>query len=77
MNKGWKQLKKNTERIHSSRDVLYEIEQTIAELEIYLKTNPEDEIAMIQYQQFLDKRKGFRLLWAEAYEQLSLREMQA
>lgn len=76
MNEGWNQLQKSAERSHSSRDVLYELEQTITELEIYLKTNPEDEIAMVQYQQFLDKRKGFTLLWAEAYAQLSLSEMQ-
>jgi hypothetical protein len=37
---------------------LEEIEQTLAELEQYLETNPEDEIAMIQFAQYVRKREA-------------------
>lgn len=84
MNKPWKQLRVNPEKsggsrdvLVGSRDVLFEIEQTIAELEIYLEENPDDEIARIQYQQFLNKRTDFTPLMPEAYDRQYHSEMQA
>ena len=77
MNKPWEQLRVNPEKSGGSRDVLFEIEQTIAELEIYLEENPDDEIARIQYQQFLNKRTDFTPLIPEANDRQYHSEMQA
>ncbi len=77
MNKPWEQLRVNPEKSGGSRDVLFEIEQTIAELEIYLEENPDDEIARIQYQQFLNKRAIFIPPMPEAYDRHYHPEMQA
>lgn len=77
MNKPWEQLRVNPEKSDGSRDVLIEIEQTIAELEIYLEANPDDEIAQIQYQQFLNKRTDSTPLMPVAYDSQHHSEMQA
>jgi hypothetical protein len=77
LNEARKPLRLSMEKSHSSRDSLYEIEQTIAELEIYLETNSDDEIALVQYQQFLNKREDFTFFLTEAYEKSSQSVMQA
>jgi hypothetical protein len=77
LNEAWKQMQMNEEKSYSSRDVLYEIEQTIEELEIYLEANPDDEIAQLQYQQFLNKREDFTLFLSEAGNGIYHSEMQA
>ena len=41
---------------YNGREKLKEIEDTLAELEIYLLRNPEDEMARLQYKQFEQKR---------------------
>ncbi|HTG71011.1 MAG TPA: hypothetical protein VL921_17260 [Candidatus Udaeobacter sp.] len=77
MNKPWEQLRVNPEKSGGGRDILFEIEQTIAELEVYLEAYPDDEIARIQYQQFLNKRANFTPLMPEAYDSQYHSEMQA
>lgn len=77
LNEAWKAIKRSADKNNGSRDVLYEINQTIAELEIYLEANPDDDIAQGQYEQFLTKRDDFTLLFTEAFNKLSQTEMQA
>lgn len=77
MDNAWKKLQMQAEKSNSSRNVLCEIEQTIEELEIYLEANPDDEIAQVQYQQFLSKREDFNLLMTEAYDSPYDSEIQA
>ncbi|WP_138752720.1 hypothetical protein [Paenibacillus sinopodophylli] len=64
----WKQLSSNNAKSHGNGELWYEIEQTIEELETYLEANSEDEIAWVQYKQFLNKRENMNRLLAEAYE---------
>ncbi|MBW7459173.1 hypothetical protein ACFOLF_03830 [Paenibacillus sepulcri] len=40
------------------KDALQEVEDTLAELEIYLDRYPEDDIARMQYEQFTQKREA-------------------
>lgn len=77
MNDAWKPMWMNTEKSYSSRDILHEIEQTIAELETYLETNHDDEIALVQYQQFLNKREDLTHLLEEACDKLDHSELHA
>lgn len=77
LDNAWKKLQMQAEKSNSSRNVLCEIEQTIEELEIYLEANPDDEIAQVQYQQFLSKREDFNLLMTEAYDSPYDSEIQA
>lgn len=77
MNEAWKTMRISAKKNHSSRDVMYEINQTIAELEIYLETNLDDEIALAQHQQFLAKRHHLTLLLTEAFDNSSQTELQA
>ncbi|MGO4543555.1 hypothetical protein AB4Z29_01970 [Paenibacillus sp. 2TAB23] len=73
----WNQLSRRGEANVINGEVYYEIEQTIEELETYLEANPEDEIAWVQYKQFLNKRANYNLLLAEAYGEFTHLMMQA
>ncbi|OMF38738.1 hypothetical protein BK133_00580 [Paenibacillus sp. FSL H8-0548] len=77
MNEAWKTMWISAKKSQSSREVLYETNQTIAELETYLETNPDDEIALVQLQQFLTKRHHLTLLLTEAFDNCSQTELQA
>jgi len=77
LNEVRKPLQLSTLMSHSHRDILLEIEETIAELETYLETNPDDEIALVQYEQFLNKREDFTYFLAEPYGKASQSVMQA
>lgn len=77
MNDSLKHLRKLAEVRHAGKDALRDIEQTLAELEQYLESNPEDEIALIQYGQYRAKRAGLTAPPAEPQDLLHESEMQA
>lgn len=77
MNDAMKHLRKLFEDSYAGKDVLQNIEQTIAELEIYLEANPDDEIAQVQYRQYLGKRKDSLQVLTNYYDKDSDSEMHA
>lgn len=77
MNDAMIDLRKPVENSYVSKDVLHIIEQTITELEVYLESNPDDEIAQVQYRQFLGKREGFMQVLTENYDEVSDSKMRA
>ncbi|MCQ6562079.1 hypothetical protein [Paenibacillus mendelii] len=46
------------EGVYHRFDLLQEIDDTLAEMEIYLKRYPEDEMAKLQYEQYFKKREA-------------------
>ncbi len=62
---------------HVRNSELKEIEQTLAELEQYLETNPEDEIALIQHAQYARKREAAALRQTGGEEGTADIELQA
>ncbi|MGM0880257.1 MAG: hypothetical protein ACQEXQ_04350 [Bacillota bacterium] len=77
MNDAMKHLRKLFEDSYADKEVFQNIEQTIAELEIYLAANPDDEIAQVQYRQYLSKRKDFLQVLMTDYDEDSDSEMHA
>lgn len=77
MNDAMKHLRQLFEESYARKDVLQNIEQTIAELEIYLDANPDDEIAQVQYRQYLGKRKDFLQVLMNYYDEDSDSEIHA
>ncbi|MCA0757439.1 hypothetical protein KP806_20475 [Paenibacillus sp. N4] len=77
MNDSLKHLRKLADARHAGKDALREVEQTLVELEQYLESNPDDEIALIQYGQYRAKRAGLTAHPAEPQDQLPDSEMQA
>lgn len=77
MNDAMKHLRQLFEASYARKDDLQNIEQTIAELEIYLKANADDEIAQVQYRQFLGKRKDFLQVLTNDYDEDSDSKMHA
>ncbi|NIK76279.1 hypothetical protein FHS15_001386 [Paenibacillus castaneae] len=76
MNNARKSLRTKDD-IRYTAHVLQEIEETIAELEVYLEANPEDEIAVAQYRQFRNKRKNIVFMMEDYSYKLSNSEIQA
>lgn len=66
----WKPTRTIVEIRYAGKDILREIELTIAELEIYLEANPEDEIAQAQYGQFVSKRENMTAMMADCRSKL-------
>jgi hypothetical protein len=72
-----KALRKHARKGFAGKDILHNIEQTLAELEIYLEDNPDDEIAQVQYRQYLGKREDFLQLSTDRFEEASSQEKHA
>ncbi|CAM4424167.1 hypothetical protein L1N85_26470 [Paenibacillus alkaliterrae] len=77
MNDLLKHLRKLAETRYAGTDALRRIEQTLLELEVYLESNPEDEIALVQYRQFAAQRAGFLAKLSDSPDDLSDSEIQA
>lgn len=77
MKDAMKHLRQLFEASYARKDDLQIIEQTITELETYLEANPDDEIAQVQYRQYLGKRKDFLLVLTYDYDEDSDSEMHA
>ncbi|UVI27466.1 hypothetical protein [Paenibacillus spongiae] len=57
------------EGVYHRFELLQEIDDTLTEMEIYMKRNPEDEMARLQYEQYFKKREALVepfLLYCEA-----------
>ncbi|WP_028612136.1 hypothetical protein [Paenibacillus harenae] len=67
MNDARKSQRKNGRKGYAGKDILHNIEQTLAELEVYLEDNPDDEIAQVQYRQYLSKKEDYQQLLADRF----------
>lgn len=70
MNPVLKERKMSMVNRGGNKDMLLDLDATLTELKIYLESNPEDDIAEAQYQQFMEKREAFMLALRDIYDDL-------
>ncbi|MBD2867747.1 hypothetical protein [Paenibacillus arenilitoris] len=77
MNDTMKVLRRFAKVGWAGKNAQHHVDETLAELELYLADNPEDEIARLQYLQYLGKKEQFGRLPGEHCDEASPLERHA